>query len=147
MKKRSFKIATAFAGAAVATMGLGPAALAATARPASGSIRNQRCSQTPLPNGISHWVHIYYPTNSRGKSTHVPECFGYKGFTPAQAYVWSACPGNNIGGLYFANANPYLFNASGGKHSVKRFGPIQQSASLVSVSIRGWRSHATCPSY
>jgi YD repeat-containing protein len=88
MKKRSFKIATAFAGVAAATMGLRPAALAATALPAGrgGSIKNQVCSAN-----TAHWLHLYYPTNSHNQPTHAPECFGNKGWTTAGANVWSAC--------------------------------------------------------
>jgi hypothetical protein len=140
MKKRSFKMATAFAGtaAAAATMGLGPAALAATARPASGSIRNQPC--TTYVNGINHWVHLYYPSNN-----HVSECFGYKGKVPAKGYISGVCSGNNFGTLTFASV-PYIARLGARGHSIARltFEGIDVVANLTKVSLTGWSGHSSC---
>lgn len=131
MKKRSFKLATAFAGAAAAAMGLGPTALAATALPASrhGSIRNAKCSAGVF--GESHWIHLYYGNG------HVPECFGYKGSITASANIAVACAGNNYGVLDL-RSSPYvkrLFAGStvsvSGKH-------------VTEVAISFWSGHATC---
>ena len=133
MKTRSFKIATAFAGTvAAATVGLGPAALAATALPASrtGSIRVSRCS-APV-NGISHWVHVYYPNNA-----HVPECFGFKGTTTAGANIIAACAGNNFGRLHYGFGSA-TFGAGAGTHSFGQIVPLSK------VSLFGWSGHATC---
>jgi hypothetical protein len=133
MKKRSFKMATVFVGAAAATVGLGPAALAATALPASrqGSIRVSRCSANV--NGISHWVHVYYPNG-----THVPECFGFKGRTTAGANIVSACAGNNFGRLHFAGFGSLSFGPGAG---TARFG---RTLPLSKVSLFGWSGHAAC---
>ena len=147
MKKRSFKVTTAFAGAAAATMGLGPAALAATALPASraGSITNQRCSAHI--NGISHWVHLYY---RGGTTTHVPECFGNRGWTTAGAEISTFCPGNNSGTLFFKGnfpTNAHL-SANGDRPpagwGLGPFGPVPLFGSVAKVSITGWTGHATC---
>jgi hypothetical protein len=144
MKKRSFKMATAFAGVAAATMGLGPAALAATALPAGrgGSIKNQLCSAN-----TTHWLHLYYPP---GPNRHAPECFGNRGWTTAGANVWSACPGNNSVSLYFSNAvqNRQHLNPGQGPGWVNYIigfsGPIKTSAHLTQVSIFRWTGTYTC---
>jgi hypothetical protein len=141
MKKRSFKIATAFAGAAAATMGLGPTALAATALPASRSksIRVSRCTDT-----ISQWVHVYYPG---GPTSHVAECFGFKGKTTAGARIFSACPGNNSASLHFASHGADRLHPGGGRAFVAYSGiapPAPVSAYLNKVSIFRWSGHSKC---
>jgi hypothetical protein len=141
MKKRSFKMATAFAGAAAAAaataMGLGPTALAATARPAShtGSIRNLPCTKSSV-NGINHWVHLYYPSNS-----HVSECFGYVGKTTARATISGECSGNNLGKLFLSGIlGSVPLQAKG--HSIAHFRlPV---VTVTKVSIKGWTGHSSC---
>lgn len=148
MKKRSFKIATAFVGVAAATMGVGPAALAATALPASrtGSIRNQLCST--IGNGGSHWVHLYYPRGPHNVPIHDPECFGFKGTTTAGAVLWSACPGNNAGTLFFSDASNLTLFPGGGLTPLNFImGTAHQtSATLIKVRLTGWKGTGNCPS-
>jgi hypothetical protein len=135
MKKRSFKIATAFAGAVVGTMGLGPAALAATALPASrgGSIKNQVCGANN--GGVSTWVHFYYYHDD-----HPAECFANKGFTTASANIASVCPGNNNGNAAITSY-PYNihFEAGSGRNGV--YGSYDH---ITRVSITGWTGNAKC---
>jgi hypothetical protein len=133
--KRSFKMTTAFAGAVVATMGLGPAALAATARPASrtGSIKNQVCGANN--GGVSNWLHLYYIHDD-----HPAECFANKGHTTASANIASTCAGNNTGNIAISSY-PYNihFNAGDGRQGV--YGSYDH---ITAVSITGWTGNAKC---
>jgi hypothetical protein len=85
--RRSFKVATVFAGMTALTGGYAPTALAATTPAAvrGPDITNRLCGST-----TTHWVHLYYPHNG-----HAPECFGFEGSTPVNATISAFCPGNN----------------------------------------------------
>jgi hypothetical protein len=137
--RRSFKVATVFTGVAAITGGLGPTALAATAR--IGSITNVPCGANN--DGISTWVHMYYPNDD-----HPAECFGNWGSTPAKVTIASLCPGNNNGSLtgsVATFADVITFHAGEGRHSDPYYDHVFSAYFRISkVDISGWTGDAKC---
>jgi hypothetical protein len=138
--RRSFKVATVFAGAAALAGGYGPTALAATTQATTAGITWGPCSTT----GNSHWVHLYYPGGD-----HADECFGFTGHHATNATIASLCPGNNFGSIYSAateTAQNYAFSPGKAARAPMSYWTGHGGDYHVgSLSISFWSGNATCP--
>ncbi len=129
--RRSFKVATVFAGMTALTGGYAPAAVAATTQATTAGITWGPCSKT----GNSHWVHLYYPHNG-----HVPQCMGFAGSTPVNATVSAFCAGNNNGSYSTVAYGNVSFGHSG--HKV----PYGSAQHIYRLDIFSWSGNYACPS-
>lgn len=127
--RRSFKMATAFTGVTAIAGAFGPAALAAPAFH-SGNIHNQECGANN--DGVSKWVHLYYPMDD-----HPAECFASEGQVTTNVTLSSFCPGNN-NGVRFIGTNPWSipFHAGSGRNG--------WDATMTSLDISNWSGNAKC---
>jgi hypothetical protein len=141
--KRSFRVATAFTGAAALAGGYGPAALAATTqatavRPDIGPARVCGANN----GGVSNWVHFFYPNDD-----HPAVCIGGGGATSVAANIGSFCPGNNSGWVRGIHSNDspltFFFHAGQGRHSMAYW--IARANFYVSaMSISHWKGNDPC---
>jgi hypothetical protein len=140
--RRSFKVATVFTGAAALAGGYGPTALAATAQTTAvhPDIANQECGAND--DGISNWVHLYYPNDD-----HPAECYHGAGSTPAGATIASFCPGNNKGEVFGSVdgvTSPFPFGAGDGRHPVSWYDGYAGNYHVTGIYIIGWSGDAKC---
>ncbi len=139
--KKTFRVATAFTGAAACTAAFVPPAAAtpgATAQEAQPNIVVKHCDST-----TKQWVHLYYTPAEK----HGPACFGFTGlhFIGRNTAFSKICTGNNHGYIRYA------FSAAGPSTSTD-FSPretltfLPNPLYIYSVGISGWdNSGYTCP--
>jgi hypothetical protein len=130
--RRSFKVATVFAGMTALTGGYAPAALAATT---PAAVRGPDITPRLCGSTTTHWVHLYYPHNG-----HPPECFGFEGSTPVNATISAFCPGNNNGSYSTVAYGNVSFGHSGTKI------PYGTAQHMYRLDIFSWSGNDTCPS-
>ena len=137
--RRSFKVATVFAGVGAMTGIFAPAALAApphataAAEPGIGPWRECVANN----GGVSNWVHVYYPNND-----HPAECIGGAGHQNAGATIASFCPGNNNGHIFASH--PFNFSHSSVRLAVSWYDEHAGYDHVSGISIYKWVGHAKC---
>jgi hypothetical protein len=152
---KTFRLAVATLGVALAVMLLPPvAANASTNAPAGVSTVSAAQHVTTLavtPNitranctsNTSHWVHVYTLSGTWW-------CVGYKGtYSGPRAWEYAICFGNNLGYIYgYDEYHNYLrFNFTiGYTGNVIFFSGLAGSQFYItSITITGWTGSGTCP--
>jgi hypothetical protein len=130
--KRSFKVATVFAGVGAAGGLFAPAAMAAPTRATTAARPDINPAKECGTNkgGVSTWVHLYYPQDD-----HPAECITGAGYESLAGTIYSICPGNNYGRL-FAKRDA-SFWAGGPRVALG-------NDYLLGISIWSWSGHAKC---
>jgi hypothetical protein len=144
--RRSFRVATVFAGAAAITAGFGPAAFAAENATPAAVDGPEVCGANT--GGISHWLHLFYPNDD-----HAAECLR-TGTSPitVNGTITAFCAGSTSGYLYgqdTANGKfvPYdFFPETNGRTGFLTSGDEVTNLNLVSAYAFGREGGQKCTS-